>query len=268
LTTSPNFCLKRRLIRLPRFLRVIIALMMRDMATSYGRSSLGYLWAVLEPVGAIAVLSLAFGIALNNPALGESFPLFYASGYMPFMMYNTVQSQVAAAMRDNLQLLFYPRVTYMDAIFARFTLTVMTQLLVAVIIFVGIIWLDGINQRISVPHVLIALSVAAFLGLGMGVLNLIIIFLWPSWRHIWSIINRPIFLISCIFYIFDALPVWVQSILWFNPLIHIIGEARVGFYTIYEGEYIVLAYPMLIGAVTLLLGLALLRRHAQDLINS
>lgn len=249
-------------------MRVIAALMMRDMATSYGKSALGYLWAILEPIGAIAVLSIAFSIALSNPALGDSFPLFYATGYMPFMLYNTVQAQVAAAMRDNLQLLFYPRVTYIDAIIARLILTLLTQLLVAVIIYVGIVWLDDVNQRIFLPDVLLALMVAAFLGLGIGVLNLIIIFLWPSWRHIWSIINRPLFLVSCIFYLFDALPSWVQTILWFNPLVHIIGLTRHGFYTYYEGDYIVLAYPIGVGAVALFLGLALLRRHAQDLINT
>lgn len=265
---SPNIQPKRRWVRLPRFLRVIVALMMRDMATSYGKSSLGYLWAVLEPIGAIAILSLAFSVALNNPALGESFPLFYATGYMPFMLYNTMQNRVSAALRENLQLLFYPRVTYMDAIISRFVLTLITQLLVAVIVFVGILWIDNVNQRIELWPVLVALMVAAFLGLGVGVLNLVLIHLWPSWRQIWSIITRPIFLVSCIFYMFDALPTWVQNILWYNPLIHIIGETRIGFYTIYEGDYIVLAYPIIIGSVTLFLGLALLRRHAQDLINA
>ena len=258
----------KRLIRLPRFLRVIFALMMRDMATTYGKSSIGYLWAVLEPVGAIAVLSLAFSIALNSPALGSSFPLFYATGYMPFMLYNTMQNRVSAGLRENLQLLFYPRVTYMDAIICRFLLTQITQLLVAAIVFIGIIWIDDVNQRIDLAKVLIALFVAGILGLGIGVLNLVLIHLWPSWRQIWSIITRPIFLVSCIFYMFDSLPNWVQSILWFNPLIHIIGEARSGFYTTYKGDYIVLAYPLLVGSITLFVGLALLRRHASDLINS
>jgi capsular polysaccharide transport system permease protein len=255
-------------IQLPRFLRVIFALMMRDMATQYGRSSVGYLWAILEPVGAITVLSLAFSIALQSPALGESFPLFYATGYMPFMLYNAMVNSVGAAMRDNLQLLFYPRVTYVDAIIARFSLTLLTQILVAVIIFVGINLVFGLSLNVEIHRVLIAFSVAAFLGLGVGTLNLVIIFLFPSWRQIWSILNRPIFLVSCIFYLFDSLPTWMQNVLWFNPLVHIIGENRTGFYSIYNPQYINLAFPITVGAVTLFLGLALLRRFSQDLINS
>lgn len=255
-------------VRLPRMIRVIFALMLREMATTYGRSAAGYLWAILEPIGAIAVLSIAFAIAFSQPPLGESFPLFYATGYMPFMLYNTMQNKVGSAVRENLQLLFYPRVTYIDAILSRFILTLLTQLLVAVIVFGGIILLDGVTQRIDVIVVLNALLVAAFLGLGMGVLNCILIHLMPSWRQIWSILTRPLFLVSCIFYLFNTLPNWVQSILWFNPLVHIIGETRVGFYSTYRGEYVVQAFPLVVGAATLFIGLALLRRHAQDLINT
>ena len=59
----------------------------------------------------------------------------------------------------------------------------------------------------------------------------------PSWRQLWSIITRPIFLVSCIFYLFDALPVWVQNILWWNPLIHVTGLVRRGIYPGYDASY-------------------------------
>lgn len=252
---------------MPRLFRVVFALIVREMATTYGRSSLGYLWAILEPIGAIAVLSIAFSIAFTTPALGESFPLFYATGYIPFMTYNTMQNRVSASLRENMQLLFYPRVTYMDAIIARVILTYFTQLLVALIVFSAIIVLDSAGQHLEILPILYALTVASFLGLGIGVLNCVLIHLSPGWRQLWSIITRPLFLISCIFFMFDTLPPWVQDILWYNPIIHFIGLTRVGFYSVYDGDYIMVLYPIAIGAVTLFFGLALLRRHARDLIN-
>ena len=252
----------------PRWVRVVFAMMLREMATTYGRSSLGYMWAIIEPVGAIAVLSIAFSIALQNPALGQSFALFYATGYMPFMLYNTMQNRIGATVRENKQLLFYPRVTYVDAMIARFILTFVTQLFVAVIVFGGIIVTDGVNQRLDFMLIFSALLIAAVLGLGVGVLNCILIHLMPSWRQLWSVFTRPLFLVSCIFFMFDNLPIWAQKVLWFNPLVHIVGLMRRGFYTIYEGDYIVLAYPLAITGLTLFFGLALLRRYSQDLINS
>ena len=43
-------------------LRVVAALLRREMSTRYGRSSVGYLWAVAEPCGMIFALSLAFAL--------------------------------------------------------------------------------------------------------------------------------------------------------------------------------------------------------------
>lgn len=251
----------------PRFARVQFALMMREMATSYGRSYFGYLWAIFDPVGAIVVLSVAFSLAFGSPPLGDSFPLFYATGYLPFVTYNIMQQKVNGAVRENRQLLFYPRVTYMDAIISRFVLTLVTQTLVAAIVFFAIMMLYQVPLRIDVVPVLIGLFGACVLGLGIGSLNSVLVFLFPSWRNMWGIITRPLFLMSCVFYLFDSLPVWARSVLWFNPLVHLIGMTRDGFYPVYDADYVSIAYPFVVAGLCLLSGLLMLRRNALAMIN-
>lgn len=258
----------RRQLYVPRFVRVQFAMIMREMATSYGKSSFGYLWAILDPIGAIAVLSIAFSLAFGAPALGESFPLFYATGYIPFVVYNTMQQNINGSIRENKQLLFYPRVTYLDAIISRAVLVLVTQLLVAVIVFGGIMIVYDVDTNVDLGYIFTALIAACILGLGIGSLNCVIVHIFPGWRNMWGIITRPLFLISCVFYLFDSLPQWAQAVLWFNPLVHIVGLTRTGFYGSYEGDYVTTAYPFLIGGIALLMGLILLRRHAPYMINS
>ena len=257
-----------RQIYLPRFIRVQFAMIMREMATSYGKSYFGYLWAILDPIGAIAILSIAFSLAFGAPALGESFPLFYATGYIPFVVYRTMQQQINGSIRENKQLLFYPRVTYLDAIISRVVLTLMTQLLVAIIVFGGLMIIYDIDAHINLGYVFIALLASCVLGLGVGMLNCVIIHHFPGWRYIWGVLNRPLFLMSCIFYLFDSLPQWAQSILWFNPIVHLIGLTRMSFYAHYKGDYVTIINPLLVGVITLLLGLIMLRRQAPYMINS
>lgn len=247
--------------------RVIFALVMRDMATTYGNSRLGYFWAILEPVGAISVLALAFSFAFSKPALGESFPLFYATGYIPFMMYNAMQNRVSSAIRENIYLLFYPRVTYMDAIIGRFLLTGLTQIVVASIVVVGILAFSHHNEAIDFAAIGQAYLMALILGLGLGTFNLVVIFLFPSWRQLWSVITRPLFLISCVFYLYDQLPEWMQAVLWYNPIVHLIGKTRQAFYPFYQGEYVSVAFPVCIGGGLFLLALVLLKKFAKDIIN-
>ena len=77
--------------------RVIMALMLREMTTKYGRTPGGYLWAILEPIGMIIVLSFGFSLVMRSPSLGNSFIVFYASGFLVFNHYRSLESVVTKA---------------------------------------------------------------------------------------------------------------------------------------------------------------------------
>ena len=57
-----------------------------------------------------------------------------------------------------------------------------------------------------------------------------------------------------------------RDYLWYNPLMHVTGLMRSGFYGTYEAEYVSVPYVTGISVLCLALGLVLLRRHHQDLL--
>jgi capsular polysaccharide transport system permease protein len=256
-----------RPLRLPRPIRVIAALVLREMTTTHGQSSLGYLWAILQPIGGIALLAIAISLFLRAPPIGDSFALFYATGVLPFTLFMDVQNSSMRALRANQQLLFYPEVSYLDAIVARFLLNMVTQALVVFLVLCGIVILFGLRVQVDLGLVCASVAITGFLALGIGTVNAVLIHLIPSWAQVWSVLMRPMFIASCIFFVFDDLPHWVQNILWFNPLVHVIGMMRAGVFTTYEGTYVSFAYPLGIAAVSLVVGLLALRRYARDIIN-
>ena len=91
--------------------RAVMALILREMATSYGRSPGGYAWAVLEPLAGIAPLTVVLSVAFHAPPLGSSFALFYATGLVPFLFYNEISTKVAQSINFSRPLLAYPSVT-------------------------------------------------------------------------------------------------------------------------------------------------------------
>lgn len=248
--------------------RVVVALMIREMATSFGRSSLGYLWAILEPIGIIFVFTLAFSIIFKQPPLGSSFLLFYATGYLPFGMYNVAQSKISVSLTQNKALLFYPAVTYTDVILARFVLVSLTEMTVSVILFAGLLIHAGVTVVPNLPYVFAALGMALVLGTAVGLMNATLFEILPSWRTIWKILSRPMFFISAVFYLFDSLPSYIQSILWWNPLVHIIGTLRVGFFPEYEGAYISWLYVLILSLCLMTIGLVNLRTSNKFIINN
>ena len=250
-----------------RSLRTILALMLREMATTYGKSPGGYIWAVLEPVGAIAILSVVFSFVFRSPALGNNFPQFYATAFLPFMMYATLTQKIGQSIQFSRPLLAYPAVTYIDAIMARFLLNLLTQVMVFYIVMTGIDIIYDTSAILNIPAILLSLAMAAALGLGIGTLNCFLMGMFPVWSVVWNILNRPMFIISGVFFVYESIPAELQDYLWFNPLIHVTGEMRKGFYATYDAAYVSPLYVLGVSLVTFVLGLVFLVRYHRDILN-
>ncbi|MDJ1008509.1 MAG: ABC transporter permease [Paracoccaceae bacterium] len=247
--------------------RATTALMLREMVTSYGRSPGGYLWAVLEPVAAIALLSIVFAAAFQSPSLGRSFPLFYASGFLPFLMFNDLVNRLASALRFSRPLLAYPAVTFLDALLARFLLNLGTHIIVALLVIGGILMLFETATVLRPGPLALGLAMTAALAFGIGVFNCFMLSAFPVWDRLWQIVSRPLFVISGIFFLLEDVPQPFRDWLWFNPLIHITGEVRRGVYATYEPGWVSPIYVFALSLVAAVLGLMLLRRHYKELLE-
>lgn len=247
--------------------RTIFALVLREMETTYGRSPGGYLWAVLEPVAGIALLTFLFSLAFRAPPIGSNFAMFYATGMLPFLCYMDVSQKLSQSLRFSQQLMFYPGVTFVDALAARFILNYLTQIMVFYILIFGIIAFYDTRTILDLPAILLSLAMAGVLAAGVGTLNCFLLSIYPLWERMWAILNRPMFIISCIFFTFENVPNPYRDILWYNPLIHIVGGMRGGFYPGYDTSYVSAAYVFGVGLVLLAIGLALLKRFHRDILN-
>jgi capsular polysaccharide transport system permease protein len=248
-------------------LRVIAALMLRGMDTRNSRSVGGYLWAILEPLGATLLLAIAFSIMLRHPPLGTSFILFYATGVIPFRFYGTIGKQVAGAINANRGLLAYPVVEPLDAIFAQVALCFMTDGLVAILIFSGIALFTDAQFNLDLARAVEAFALAGLIGLGIGTLNCVLFGFFPTWKNVWSIFSRPMLIASGMFFLYTEMPPAIQSILWWNPMLHVTGLMRSGFYSNYEATYVSVPYILATSGSLFLVGGWLLRRHASFLIE-
>ncbi len=248
-------------------LRTVVALMLREMSTRYGRTPGGYIWAVLEPLAAILFLSLGFSLIIRTPSLGTSFLLFYATGYLPFTLYMQVSNTSAQALKFSKPLLKYPAVIWLDAILARFILNSLTNIFVMLLLLTGILMVIDSRTVLDMPPVIEAVALSMLLALGVGTLNCVLMGLYPLWDVAWGILTRPLFLASGIFFLYDDIPPLGQDLLWYNPLMHITGLMRTGFYPSYTAAYVNITYVTLVSLVLLFLGLVLMGRYHRDILN-
>ena len=248
-------------------LRTVLALMLREMSTRYGRTPGGYVWGILEPLAAILILSLGFSLVLRSPSLGSSFLLFYATGYLPFDLYQSVSNTSARAINFSKPLLKYPAVTWLDAILARFLLNSLTSILITALLLTGVLAVIDSHTVLNLVPIVTAMALAMALGLGVGTINCALIGLFPLWEVTWSIVTRPLFLASGIFYLYEDLPPLAQEVLWYNPLIHITALMRTGFYPTYNASFVNEIFVLLLAMALLAMGQILLGRYHRDILN-
>lgn len=246
--------------------RAILALILREMSTRFGTQPGGYIWAIVQPLALIIVLSFAFSLLMRSPSLGTSFILFKATGLLVFQMFQQNTNLIARSLRFASSLLEYPRITWVDAILARFILNVMIGLIVSWIILTGIIIYDDVSTVLDWSKILAAYGLAALMALGIGTLNIYMFMRFTVMQNIWGILTAPLMIVSGVIMIYEDMPPLAQEYLWYNPLLHITGLMRDGFYPMYRPQYISFTYVLLWALVPLILGLLLVRRHHRDLL--
>lgn len=249
-----------------QFFRSFSALVLREMATSYGRSPGGYLWAILEPLGGLALLSIVFSMIQRHPGLGNNFMYFYASGVLPFLLYARVTMALSGAIRFSKALLEYPAVSFVDALLARFALNALTNLLVMFLVISGIVLFYDLNPTFDWSAIFLALSMALSMAIGVGTMNCFLFSSFPLWERVWAVLNRPLFILSGLFFLPEDLPAPLREIIMYNPLIHVTSEMRKGMFATYAGVYVEPIYVFSIAMTLTIFGLLFLLRNHKDIV--
>ena len=245
--------------------RAISALMLREMASTYGRSPGGYVWMIVEPIAGIALLSVVFSLILRTPALGNNFPYFFASGLLPFTFYGVISNQVSGSIKYSRALLSYPAVTFMDALVARFLLNGLTNMLVLVVVMTGISEVYNLHPIIDYSSLFLALAMLVSVTLAVGVANCYLNAAFPLWERLWSVLSRPMFLLSGVLFIPEKIPAGFRDWFMLNPMAHVISQFRKGFFATYDAVYVNPSYVFMFSLVLGMFGLLFLLKNHKDI---
>jgi len=218
--------------------RVIMALVLRETLSRYGQQKLGFLWAFLEPLLMVAVFATIITAARSGNPGGIPLVLFMMTGFVPFMMFRDPMNQMQGAISANKSLIGFPQVTTFDVIVARAILECSVLLLVFPII---LCLAHMFGHRIEVENplgVLAACLLLASLGTGMGFLFAALTPILPSTRQISStLLGRPLFFSSGLFFTADSIPPPVRDWLLYNPILHMLELLRSEFFHEFESPH-------------------------------
>jgi capsular polysaccharide transport system permease protein len=121
-------------------MRVLGALILRELHTRYGRENVGYLWMFLEPMMLASVIGLLHYETGHTAYGGDIKPLpFGVLGYTTFILFRGVVNRSEGAVEANAPLLYHRSVTVLDVVFARALLEFASVFMTFVIIMTLVI---------------------------------------------------------------------------------------------------------------------------------
>lgn len=237
--------------------RPVIALILREIATSRSEGGLGYFWALLEPVLTIILLTGLISFVPISPPLGDSFALYYASGLLPLIIFTSIVAKSGQAESFSKPLFSLGPVTVFHSLLARFTLSALTHLLV---VLIGCAYFaretDLFRHGVAILQALGSLFLLSF---GAATLACWLGSTLRFWPRVWAITSRPLFLLSGVFLLVDEVPDLQQQALLWNPMTHVIMFLRTAMYPAYTTDLYSIFYIFVVSgclAVTGLIGLS------------
>jgi capsular polysaccharide transport system permease protein len=242
-------------------LRVIVALVLRELQSRYGKRDLSLLWVFLEPL----VLSLVIGLFhmfYGHKDMRRVFE-FYAMGYLCYFMMRSVLNRGASAVIQNLPLLAHRRVTLLDVFLARHVIEFLTIAMVMFIFQIALL-LSGVEFPHAPMQMLAALVLMLLISQGFAFLVGSVAAMIPSMERITHVFSYLLLPVSGAFWMMDALPRWAQDIVIWVPIVHIFEILREGqFGELYRYHYSLEYVGYWIIGLTLvgLSALRVVRRH-------
>ncbi len=211
-------------------LRVLHALLMREMITRFGRENLGVLWLMGEPM--LFTLGVATLWSLAGLRHTSAIPIvaFAVTGYSSVLMWRNSATRCSSALLANKQLLFHRNVRVLDVFLTRIILeiagaTCSFVVLASLFMFIG--WMPPPHDLLEVVAGWVMLawfgaSLALTIGAGTAFSEVV--------ERVWHPTAYIMFPISGAAFMVDWLPPDLQKIVLLLPMVHGVEKLREGWF--------------------------------------
>jgi len=206
---------------------LIVQLLIRDITTRYKRSFLGIAWTMINPLGTMLVLSIAFSQIFGAT---KGYPAYVLSGYLvwTFFSQTTTASIVNLVWGGGLlQRVYMPRTSFALAA----TGTGLVNLLLALVPLIIVELLNGVTIQWTIIYLPLSILLLAFFSLGFGLLLSSFAVYFPDIAEMFQIILNAWFYLTPIVYPESVLSVttryWIFKL---NPLYRLVKLFRMPIY--------------------------------------
>jgi len=192
----------------------------RDIKVKYKQTTLGFMWAILQPLLMTTIFTFFIGRSLNVPSDGMAYPVFAFSGLILWSVFSSGITNAGNSMVSNAQIIkkiYFPRLI----IPISSILVSVFDFAVALLVFIGL--LIFFRQEVDIVMAILcwpsALAVAIVATFGPGCLLAALNVKYRDFRYVIPfLVQSLLFLTPVIYPISIVGNSWLKYLLAVNPM--------------------------------------------------
>jgi ABC-2 type transport system permease protein/capsular polysaccharide transport system permease protein len=211
-------------------MRVIGALLMREVLTRYGRHNIGFLWLFVEPMlftlGVTALWSVA------KAAHGTTIPIvaFAVTGYSTVLIWRNMPSRCVCAIEPNLALMYHRHVKIIDVFAARLILEAAGATISFISLCLFFTFINWMDPPQDILKVLLGWFMLVWFGASLALLIGSLSERSEILEKLWHPTSYILFPLSGAAFMVDHLPKAAQKVILLLPMVHGVEVLRDGYF--------------------------------------
>jgi len=244
-------------------LRVIGALLMRELITRYGRNNIGILWLMIEPM--LFTLGITTLWSFTRFIHNSNVPIvaFAVTGYSSILIWRNCANRCALAIQPNQSLLYHRNVRVIDLLLTRIILEIAGAFMSLIVIITAFTALEWMKPPEDIGLMLFGTIMLSLFGMAIG----LFIGAWSE-RHesverLWHTFTYLFFPLSGAAYMVDWLPAKLQPYALYLPMVNGVEMMRGGYFGASVRVHYNLPYMFFSTMLLMLVALILVRDAGQ-----
>lgn len=239
---------------------VVAALIIRFLVTRYGRSNIGFVWAIVEPMLLCLSVMVLWSVAKPASEHGVKVVAIVLTGYMPLTLWRHTCQAGVHVLRNAIGLMFHRNITMYDAVLSRMALEFVSTTAAFIVVYAALATLGIVSPVADCGLVLAGWLVMGALSFGMGCILAALTEYSDVIEKLVQPVQYILVPISGCFYMLEWLPRDVRAYAEWVPMVHAYEAIRDGFFGPVVPTHHDLPYAAMAALFMTALGLALIER--------
>jgi capsular polysaccharide transport system permease protein len=244
-------------------LRVIGALLLREIITRFGRHNIGFLWLFVEPMMfTLGVTALWTALKANH---GSDLPItaFAVTGYSSVLLWRNIVSRCIGLITPNHCLLYHRQVRVIDVFAARILLEIAGASISFMVLSILFITLGMMDMPDDVMKVIVGWMLLVWFGASLGMVLGGLSERSELVEKIWHPMSYFLFPLSGAAFMVEWMPHTFQQVVLWLPMVHGVEILREGYFGAHVTAHYDVGYMAFFSICLSFLGLSLVRETAR-----